>query len=269
MGGGRAFTDCTHGRKKKKPTPAKAGAGRARGAGSTVVSACPCMAIWTCPRPRRVDCGAQGPRACGEWGPFCAEAAARRGRRRCRGARASGAVGRAAAAAAARAGAHWREAGVRESVCVGVHSDLREDQHVQPLPRDRRLAGARAHRRVGASARGAWLARGRRGADLSGRGLGARGAETCPVSTEGGTRRVRLVRKEGRDVSSQYGRGGRGGGGSGRGARCLHVSERPALKRDRPRDHPREPLRDRVLRAAPLTPDPPKPPARHGPARHQ
>ena len=25
--------------------------------------------------------------------------------------------------------------------------------------------------------------------------------ETCPVSTEGGTRRVRLVRKEGRDVS--------------------------------------------------------------------
>jgi len=34
--------------------------------------------------------------------------------------------------------------------------------------------------------------------------------ETYPVSTEGGTRRVRLVRKEGRDVSSQYGRGGAG-----------------------------------------------------------
>jgi hypothetical protein len=26
--------------------------------------------------------------------------------------------------------------------------------------------------------------------------------ETCPVSTEGGTRRVQLVREEGRDVSS-------------------------------------------------------------------
>ena len=26
--------------------------------------------------------------------------------------------------------------------------------------------------------------------------------ETCPVSSEGGTRRVQLVRKEGRDVSS-------------------------------------------------------------------
>ena len=30
----------------------------------------------------------------------------------------------------------------------------------------------------------------------------------CPVSTGGGTRRVRLVREEGRDVSSQYGREG-------------------------------------------------------------
>jgi hypothetical protein len=30
--------------------------------------------------------------------------------------------------------------------------------------------------------------------------------ETCPVSTGGGTRRVRLVRKEGRGVSSQYGK---------------------------------------------------------------
>jgi hypothetical protein len=43
-----------------------------------------------------------------------------------------------------------------------------------------------------------------------------------PLSTEGGTRRVRLVRKEGRDVSAWYGRrietcpvntGGEGGGG--------------------------------------------------------
>jgi len=37
--------------------------------------------------------------------------------------------------------------------------------------------------------------------------------ETCPISTGGGTRRVRLVREEGRDVSSQYGREGEGGGG--------------------------------------------------------
>ena len=51
-------------------------------------------------------------------------------------------------------------------------------------------------------------------------------AETCPLSTGGRTRRVRLVRGEGRDVSSQYGgRGsagageGGGGGESGRGAR--------------------------------------------------
>jgi len=34
--------------------------------------------------------------------------------------------------------------------------------------------------------------------------------ETCPISTGGGTRRVRLVREEGRDVSSQYGREGGG-----------------------------------------------------------
>ena len=36
-------------------------------------------------------------------------------------------------------------------------------------------------------------------------------AETCPVSTGRGTRRVQLVRGEGRDVSSQYGREGGGG----------------------------------------------------------
>jgi hypothetical protein len=37
---------------------------------------------------------------------------------------------------------------------------------------------------------------------------------SCPVSTEGGTRRVRLVRKEGRGVSTEYGREeGEGGGG--------------------------------------------------------
>ena len=52
------------------------------------------------------------------------------------------------------------------------------------------------------------------------------GRRTCPLSTGGRTRRVRLVRGEGRDVSSQYGgRGsagageGGGGGESGRGAR--------------------------------------------------
>jgi len=39
--------------------------------------------------------------------------------------------------------------------------------------------------------------------------------ETCPVSTGEGTRRVQLVREEGRGVSSQYGR--EGGGGKGRG----------------------------------------------------
>ena len=33
---------------------------------------------------------------------------------------------------------------------------------------------------------------------------------TRACSTEGGTRRVRLVREEGRDVSSQYGEGGGG-----------------------------------------------------------
>jgi len=38
--------------------------------------------------------------------------------------------------------------------------------------------------------------------------------ETCPVSMGGGTRRVRLVWEEGRDVSGQYGREGDGGGGS-------------------------------------------------------
>ena len=37
---------------------------------------------------------------------------------------------------------------------------------------------------------------------------------TCPISPEGWTRRVRLVRKEGRDVSTLYGREGRGGGGA-------------------------------------------------------
>jgi len=57
---------------------------------------------------------------------------------------------------------------------------------------------------------GAWgagpehlAARQERGAD--GGGVGepdGRRDETCPVSTEGGTRRVQLVRKEGRDVSS-------------------------------------------------------------------
>ena len=33
-------------------------------------------------------------------------------------------------------------------------------------------------------------------------------AQTCPVSMGGGTRRVRLVWEEGRDVSGQYGREG-------------------------------------------------------------
>jgi len=37
--------------------------------------------------------------------------------------------------------------------------------------------------------------------------------ETCPVSTGGGTRRVQLVREEGRGASSQYGREGGGGAG--------------------------------------------------------
>jgi hypothetical protein len=41
---------------------------------------------------------------------------------------------------------------------------------------------------------------------------GQRAAETCPLSTGGRTRRVHLVRGEGRDVSTQYGweGGGRG-----------------------------------------------------------
>jgi len=38
--------------------------------------------------------------------------------------------------------------------------------------------------------------------------------ETCPVSTGGGTRRVRSVREEGRGVSTQYGREGEGGRGA-------------------------------------------------------
>jgi hypothetical protein len=49
------------------------------------------------------------------------------------------------------------------------------------------------------------------------------GDKACPFSTGGGTRRVRLVRGEGRDVSSQYGREGEGAGrdagGSGSEAR--------------------------------------------------
>ena len=41
------------------------------------------------------------------------------------------------------------------------------------------------------------------------------GGQTCPVSTERGTRRVQLVRRDGRDVSTLYGREGGGGGGGG------------------------------------------------------
>ena len=48
--------------------------------------------------------------------------------------------------------------------------------------------------------------------------------ETCPVSTGEGTRRVQLVREEGRGVSSQYGR--QGGGG---------WAPRPGSPRRRPR----------------------------------
>ena len=51
---------------------------------------------------------------------------------------------------------------------------------------------------------------GARGLSAPGRG-GARG-----WGTGGGTRRVRLVREEGRDVSGQYGREGEWGGGGGR-----------------------------------------------------
>ena len=58
------------------------------------------------------------------------------------------------------------------------------------------------------------------------RGLLVVAGETCPVSTGEGTSRVRLVREEGRDVSSQY---GREGGGRGGGAFCLLARDRRAL----------------------------------------
>jgi hypothetical protein len=44
------------------------------------------------------------------------------------------------------------------------------------------------------------------------RALDARRVRTCPVSTEGWTRRVQSVRRDGRDVSTLYGREGGGGG---------------------------------------------------------
>ena len=52
-------------------------------------------------------------------------------------------------------------------------------------------------------------------------------ARSPPTARAGGTRRVRLVRKEGRDVSSQYGREG-GGGRVGGEARNLSVDLAPS-----------------------------------------
>jgi len=76
------------------------------------------------------------------------------------------------------------------------------------------------------------------------------GPRTCPVSTGGGvTRRVRLVRREGRDVSTLYGREGRGGGKRARELPCRAATlcglsamrcppqrplSQPALVRSRP-----------------------------------
>jgi len=53
-----------------------------------------------------------------------------------------------------------------------------------------------------------------------GRAGGRRGEPTRPISTGGGTRRVRLVRGVGRGVSDQC--GGRGGGGRGAGLVVFH-----------------------------------------------
>jgi len=61
--------------------------------------------------------------------------------------------------------------------------------------------------------------------------------ETCPVSTGGGTRRVRLVREEGRGVSSQYRReGGGGGANQRRDARALVHHLEPRAVRVEVRD---------------------------------
>ena len=64
---------------------------------------------------------------------------------------------------------------------------------------------------------------------------GARGREAAGASTQAGarTRRVRLVREEGRDVSSQYGREGGGGGQAARARSVLALrSERKRARRE-------------------------------------
>jgi hypothetical protein len=61
-----------------------------------------------------------------------------------------------------------------------------------------------------------------RGARGSGRAIGRLRDETCPLSTERWTRRVHSVRRDGRDVSTLYGR--EGGGGA---PRVLLLTGRP------------------------------------------